>query len=348
MEKVGIITFTYGDNIGQRLQNYAVQEIIRSFGYEALTIKQIRDKRLAIKVFFRSLQKRGKSAWIPIIKRSLRFAKFDKLNIAYYRKPISEATMSSFPEQEFSYFVAGSDQIWSPKSIDVNSTMFLTFTSKNKRIAFSPSLSVDRIEEKDAVKYKAYFNGFTNLSIREDTGARIIAEVSGKVAEVLPDPTLVADKCIWDNIEKKPDRKMPDRYALLYFLSESQRKEAVKICQEKKLAIVDIYREPKYLDFGPSEFLYCVKNADLVITDSYHGTIFSIIYHVPFVVCNRSSKTNMSSRFTTLFNTLEISGRMINEINIDTLFEFDFGKTDKNIKTGRKKAIRYLENSFIS
>ena len=167
--KVGILTFTYGDNFGQRLQNYALQCRLASMGCDVFTLRQTgrkKNKSYELKQFIKGCM--GKSDYIMKMKRHRKFADFDRQYISYYPERIGEGCIPEGLNEEFDYFVCGSDQIWSPFSDDVNDTLFLTFAPREKRISYAASIAADSIPEENQDKYKNRLCGFERISLRED------------------------------------------------------------------------------------------------------------------------------------------------------------------------------------
>ena len=251
--------------------------------------------------------------------------------------------------EEFDYFVAGSDQIWSPYSQDVNDTMFLTFAPFNKRIAFAPSIAAEVIPKEKRELYKKYFEGFEEISVREYQSAQLVYEIVGKKAKTLIDPTLMLDSDEWKKIEQKPIFNLPERYLLVYLLGKNEYSSQIeKIGHDNNMEIINILADKRYQSIGPSQFVYMIKKASVVMTDSYHGTIFSILYKIPFVVCTRKgTSVNMNSRFDTLFEKFMIEHRMIEEINKDNLWTVDFDAIYQKLDKERKKVNSYL-NRYLN
>lgn len=332
--KVGIITFTYGDNYGQRLQNLAMQEFLKRYFDDVYTIRQIPPVatiKQAIKALLDSEKKLKKQ-------RHKNFEEFDREYIKYHAISISEKNANSFPENEFDYFVVGSDQVWSPYSPDVNSTMFLTFTEEKKRVAISPSLSCDVIPENKIEQFTSYFNGIKHISTREYKGSELIAKIIGRDVPTLLDPTLMHDITFWTKYSKEPATPLPSKYCLCYCLGARDDLEKIKaICENRGLQLIDLMSDRKYFTLGPSEFLYLIKNANLVITDSYHGTIFSYIFNVPFLnFMRRGSSVNMNSRFDTLYKKLGIDPRILGEVEDEKIMIIDYETMKTNIENERK------------
>ena len=343
--KVGILTFTYGDNYGQRLQNLAMQEFLKVYFDEVYTIKQVppvTSFKQTIKTLFDSERKTKRE-------RHKNFEQFDREYIEYYPIRISEKNAACFPEKEFDYFVVGSDQVWSPYSPDVNSTMFLTFTERNKRIAISPSLSCEEIPETKIEQFTLYFDGIQNISTREYHGSEIVSRAIGREVPTLLDPTLMHDTKFWDKYSKEPSIPLPTQYCLCYCLGAKNDLDDIKcVCKKLGLKLIDLMSDKKFVTFGPSEFLYMIKNANLVITDSYHGTIFSYIFNVPFLnFMRRGSSVNMNSRFDTLYKKLGIEPRILGEVPAEEIMQIDFQDINKNIKNEQKIMKQFIKKALF-
>ena len=107
--------------------------------------------------------------------------------------------------------------------------------------------------------------------------------------------------------------------------------------------------DKKYYSLGPGEFLYLIKNAELVITDSYHGTIFSYIFKVPFINFKRKGTSiDMNSRFNTLYKKMGIKPRYLYQIKEEEIFKIDFDLIDKNIENEKKQVFKFIENIVLN
>lgn len=322
MSKICIITFTYGCNYGQRLQNYAVQSILLQRGHDVYTLFQ---KEPVIKKMHNEIRAIKNKVFNSYQLRKLNFWKFNRNYINEYHKKVSLKQNLTCLNDEFDYFVAGSDQIWSPISDDVSDIMFLTFAERTKRVAFAPSIGIDILPETEKERYLKYFLGFDNISVRENSAARIIYDITKQTADVLIDPTLMIDANEWKNLEVKPRVNLPPNYLLYYHLGSNEFKgEVLKLADDLNSEIIDLLSDRRLFSVGPSEFIWLVHHAKGVVTDSFHGTIFSMIFHVPFWVCKRmGSNIDMSCRFATLFNMFPDMKYYIDDYQKETFYDFD-------------------------
>lgn len=346
--KIAILTFTENTNIGQRLQNYALQHVLESKGHHVETIKQeypfnkfkraIRNTINIMKEPIRSINKYF---------RKNKFDDFNRKNIHFFRSKIPFYQEDNWLANEFDAFVVGSDQVWSPVSPDVGPNYFLTFARKNQRMTYAPSLSVDSISDEKAKEYKNYLMGFSNISVREDKGADIIEGIIGKRPTVVLDPTLLLEKKEWDEI-KEPYKKIPkNSYILAMFLGSSQSFKLSKFAKDNNLDIFEINKDTV---ISPSEFISLVESARLVLTDSYHVTIFSIIYEIPFISFPRIGASEMNSRFKTLYRLLEIQNRNWDYLqkHYSEIMTFDFENVRKCRKEAQLLSFNFLESQLNS
>ncbi len=349
MKKVAIVTLYGENNYGNRLQNYAVQKTLEKMGCEVETIVAIE----------KSKQKRSLKFYIAnilaetlpcIVKRInadfIRHKSFKNFTKKYIptRYILTEGTFPNSLNDEYDYYVAGSDQIWNPNFRDVKKNyynMFLRFVPKDKRICFSPSIGVSKLPDEWIEKFTEGFNGFNELSVREETGARIIKELSGKDAKVLIDPTLMFDKDEWLKVSKKS--KAPKKpYVLEYFLGERDNEKLNAIAKENNLSrvtLLDRNNSDIYVS-GPGEFIDLVSKADMICTDSFHACVFSILFGKPFIVYKRKDKTqDMYSRIDSLLNLFNVESNGKPIIVSPKL-------RDEVLKIERKKVFDFLKRNM--
>ena len=206
-------------------------------------------------------------------------------------------------------------------------------------------------------KFGSAIKRFHKISLREAHGKKIIEELTGrKDIEVLIDPTMLLTTNEWDDVSKRPselDKYGNKKYILNYFLgdlSESRKKEIERISDENNCFIINLLdkNDPFYC-CGPSEFLYLEKNAFLICTDSFHSSVFAILYNRPFVIFDREQNgvENMNSRIDTLINKFKLKDRKYNgkKITKDNL-NHNYTEAYKILEKEREKSKKFLEKAL--
>lgn len=324
-KNVAIVTMTEGLNIGNSLQNYALQMVLKKFKVDSYTLISAdnyfhTDKSILV-LFKKNTIKRiigflinynnFRNYILELQRKKNVFKQFDKY-IQF--KKINDIDLESI-SLNFDYFIAGSDQIWNPE-YKASNFEFLTFAPFNKRIAYAASFGVTNIPKQLKRQYKNWLNGLKFISVREKAGAEIIQELTKRHVEILVDPTLLLGKKEWLKIARKPSFNTTSKYILVYFLGKKYKFNQFiqTLANQKNLVIIDIFDTNKVGYIGPAEFIYLIANAEFVFTDSFHGTIFSIIFSKQFIVVERDDKVDMSSRLTTLLQTFDLTDRYIKNL----------------------------------
>ncbi len=379
-KKIAIITLNGYDNFGNRLQNFAVEHTIKILGFEPFTLRVNPGRiysyipKLSINERLKLLKTRHFSYIYLQIKTKLRkifLSKRDSLikqrreiifkdftkkflnesSTIYKNKDFSENIVN-----KFDYFITGSDQVWNPTYAIDSSIYFLTYAPSKKRIAFAPSFGISYMPENKREQFRDWLNGMNSLSIREEAGAKIIKELTGRTAQVLLDPTAILNKKEWLEISKASENKPKKDFLLTYFLGDISLQNQLiikKIAKKYSLEIVylaNIQKNKHYL-IGPSEFIDYINSAKLFITDSFHGVIFSTIMETPFIVHKRVKPEGrcMYSRIETLlriFNYEERATHLIDYDDLDNIFNQSFNHTSTVFKKEKEKTLRYLRKSF--
>ena len=364
--KVGILTITIGTNYGNRLQNYASQTVLESLGCEVETVRNITNQKppalkigvkgkIKHKILFPLYMKTN------LIKSSdvngqIRIANFKKFNKEYIHETSELISKDNIPEgfvDKFDYFICGSDQVWNPNFYFNSEMDFLTFAKSGQRIAYAPSFGISEIPEDFVENYKKWINGMDYLSCREEAGAQIIKNLTGREATVLVDPTLMLTKEQWLNMSNTPKWIRNKKYVLTYFLGDKTKEieERVnKIAKEKNLEVINLLdKNNKYIySAGPREFVSLINEAECMCTDSFHGVVFSLIMKTPFMVFERKGpKMSMNSRMDTLLSLFKMEHRKDSIIKDNKeVFDMDFSYVDKILNVERDKAINYLKDAL--
>lgn len=252
----------------------------------------------------------------------------------------------------YDFFVAGSDQVWNPTYPSTSSINFLQFAPKQKRVTFSPSFGINKIPESLEQDYSKWLSEIPFLSVREEQGKKIIKELCGRDATVLCDPTMCISKEKWLSIAQKPDFDTTKPYILTYFLGDRTKSYDIyieKIAKEHDLDIINLFDVLDLVHYAvsPQELIYLINNAKLVCTDSFHGTVFSIIMNTDFVTFSRNESGNsMHSRIDTLLSTFGLQERNYNILSLENLFKTNFSNTDSTLNKKRNEVFEFLKNAF--
>lgn len=345
-KKVGIVTIIDNDNYGNRLQNYAVQEIIKTFGFQIETL-QNRSYSNSKKRFIQRCIRYGRksSTYSANQNRKKNFEKFNEKIL------FSKKIYTPFSKSDHDYVVVGSDQVWNPHFRRLSDVDLLNFVEPEKRIAVSASFGVDKLPNTCESDVSKEMRKFKAISVREEQAKHIVDELTGKnSAVVVIDPTMMLSAEQWNDVLTEPSCKNTD-YILCYFLgepSEKQNSEINRTAEENGCEIINILdHESAAYESGPSEFLGLIKNARLICTDSFHASVFSILFHRPFVVFGREGNAvKMSSRIDTLLKTFGLTNHVFeNQINAKNL-QCDFNGVDEQLTREREKFKSFLKAAF--
>ena len=361
-KKIGIITRRDGYNIGTSLQAVAMQKIVTSictsnevidyceYSWKARIRYLILDiLGICFMIFPNSKLRKG------YLQRQ-RFRLFD--NILVKTKKRYYYSVSRKINSIFDIFICGSDQIWNPKQI--TKAFLLNFVStQHRKIAYAPSVGLNCSLTDFSEESIKLIKEFDNLSCRETSGAKCIANMTGKKCELVLDPTLLIPDEKWKQLAKPII--IPKKYVLCYFLGNSYPIKFVqKLSSDRNLAVINI--KMFYYDYktigndlyaSPDEFLYLIENADIVCTNSYHGTLFSILYNKQFYLFQRShalSNYNENSRFETLFSLLKLQIAPLSIEDTPTIpkCNIDYALIKQELDKNRLISINYLKQSIYN
>lgn len=355
MKKIGILTINDNNNYGNRLQNYAVQQVLRKKEFLVETIintTRINKNMPKWKSLLKNIKFRLKCKTNP---RKKYFDRFNK-NINFSKVKINYKKIPKNINDKYDYFVTGSDQVWNPKLKHFSAIDFLTFTTKNKKIAFSASIGLDEIDNCEKSVIKKFLKDFDNISVREESAKTIINELlPNKKIEVLLDPTMAVESTEWEKLMVKPDKfdkligEKP--YILNYFLdglSEQRKKDIYDFAKKHECKVINILdKNDPFYKTGPSEFLYLEKNAVLICTDSFHSSVFSILFSRPFLVFEREKNfASMNTRLSNLLYKLGLENRIYKNKIEDSILHVEYTNAHKIIEKERKKIIAFIEKSI--
>ena len=266
-------------------------------------------------------------------------------------------------KEKYDYFVVGSDQVWhcmhgEKKELEF---FFLKFASPWQRITMAPSFGFKKIPYRWNSIYTSGLRGFRYLSCRENEGAVLIERQTGQQATVLLDPTMLIEDDVWWKIQKMPLLFLDEEYILVYALGDldkdtSEYIREIGVRYNYSIVYINDVKSPFYTKTRPDEFLYWISHSKLVVTDSFHAIVFSIIFRKAFLAVNRSDGKNMQDRIDTLLTKFMLMERKYPRIDHSRdsiydssfLFETDYTITKCILKEEREKAAIFFRQNFKS
>ncbi len=371
--KIALITIHYHNNYGAVLQAFATKKILSQYGevetinyfnphlqYE-LDLIRFKPSIHAIKMMIHDilrLKDRNR-----VIKKFKKFIK-SKMNLS---KLVTRHDIENGAIGYFDVYVCGSDQIWNTKlnfnkNGEPDSSYFLDFADKkSKKISYASSMGQHyHLTDSEQEKIKDLLKDFTTISVRENCAQEVLSQLLKREVFHVLDPTLLISKEEWLEalgIDKNY-RSQKENYILVYSISKTPLiKKAVEFFVRKsgnKVVIIDQAFKPfintnfHIRDAGPIEFIELFANAWLVITDSFHGTCFSINFKKPFV--STRSVWHGGNRIESLLNLLGLKERLINdEKDIDKLSaDCDYKSLENKLNYERARSIQILSSGIQS
>lgn len=379
--RIGLLTLdSKSYNYGGLLQEYALLTVVEKMGYECEVIDYEMDSEPGMFSYKRSLRyltldkvlnkingkwthgqlsDRGNSAEVRnvILNRHARFDEFRKSYMKF--SPLCRNEDLQCIQKNYEAVVCGSDQIWNPSM--TRPSFFLDFVdSARKKVIYAASISRDSLSAVETRVYKRYISGLDSVSVREEKAKEILHELSPDLdVTVVLDPTLLLDKESWECIAGSRSL-VNEPYVFCYFLGVDEKKRAAAInfankrgirivslpCLLERYNILDEGFSENLFPTGPAEFLSLILHAEYVLTDSFHASVFSIIFGKPFRVFERiSGKHSMNSRLETLLGYIGhkeflTTPESVKTHGIGDSASFDYGM----IKEKKDMSMNYLLN----
>ena len=355
--KVGILTIYDTENLGNRLQNYALQQALLQYADEVVTIKNKQDSGSRLKNMKRASRLSDSVLLAALLKqpRKAKFLKFDKQHIRYTKHCYwyNQPAVSLKPEDRCDLYCAGSDQIWNPLLERDGMFNYLGFANAGSTFSYAASFGIDQIPEHYEAQICRGLQHIRHLSIREEEGRQLIQRISGRTdAQVLIDPTMLLTPEEWNAVSQAPDHPVPEKYLLTYFLGNvsSQRQQAIRETAAalgcEVLELMDP-GSPFHLTC-PAEFLYLIRHAQLVCTDSFHGSVFSFLFQRPLAIFTRDGGTQkMGGRIRTFVDTFGLQACLAEQDAMPAIpAHADYSKGYTVLSQRKKTAHAFLQQVF--
>ena len=387
MKKIGIVSCYFKDNYGSMLQAYATQKVLDNMGLENETfnIKGNVDFAKGKKKYYKSqifnfsfIKSKFGMAWLKIYKklnkdlgkniniREKKYEEFRKeINLTRPYRTYKELNEYS---KNYSSIIVGSDQLWLPVNV-VADYYTLNWVPENiNKISYATSFGISQVPDKYKNAYINFLNRLNYISVREDKGVEIVKKLINREATLVCDPTMLLTKEEWLQIQKQ-EPIIKDKYILCYFLGKNieHRKFAEKLKAKTGCKIVSLNHADEYVkysdkfadetpyDVGPKEFLNLIRNAEYICTDSFHGTVFSLINNKKFFTFERYSSKNgkisTNSRIYSLLGIMNLQNRVLKgneDIEKVLNYEIDFNIVNEKLSEFRENSKKYLTQALAN
>lgn len=381
-KRVGIVSCYFKNNYGSMLQAYATKKVLdnNNIDNETINIDYNTDFRKGKKKYYLTQifnfnfiksklgmikmkfdTKINKKLGENVSIRNQKYKEFRKeFNLS--RSNNTYKDLEELAREKYSDVIVGSDQLWLPVNIVADYYTLNWVPEEINKISYSTSFGVSTIPKKYNEQYKKFLTRINYLSVREDTGLKLIKDIAGIDAKLVSDPTILLTREEWDEIAVK-ERIIKEKYILCYFLGSNieHRKFAERLRDKTGLKIVSLNHADEYVrysdifadiipyDIGPKEWLNLIKNAEYVCTDSFHGTVFSLIYNKIFFDFRRYNskvKGSTNSRIDSLLKIVGVGNERILDgtENVEKVlkYEIDFEKVNKKLDNYRKESKKWL------
>lgn len=361
--KIGLLTFHAAHNYGAVLQAYATQEKVKELGYTIEVINYNPDYLIKQKLFPISSKQsfiiNAKLVFEGIItlpwkiKRRQNFIDFNcnKLNLSkknYQNIPFIE-------NMDYDWYIMGSDQVWNCKLTKGFDSVYLgNFKTKPaaKKISYAASMSHYALTNEQKQEFSKLITNFNAISVREEELHDYLANNYNQESTVVLDPTLILDTEKWSSMAVKP--KISKKYVLVY--SIDLRNEAMRmansIAKEIGAEVIELSMNVDknvlkngYQTASPEEYVGLFQNAEFVITSSFHGTAFSVIFNKPFFSIAHGG--DKDSRQKTILNNLGVLDRFISKDATPCFKTLDYTVPNQKLKELREKSIQFLKDNLI-
>ena len=385
MKKVAIVSCYFKKNYGSMLQAYATQKFLDNQGIENETInieenidfKKGKSKFYKSQIFnFTFIKSKMGMVKLKLDKKinkklqenlSVRDKAFEKFKSNFkLTKPFHTYKELTDNSNNYGSFIVGSDQLWLPVNV-VADYYTLNWVPENiNKVSYATSFGISIIPEKYKEMYKKFLERINYISVREKNACKLVKDLSGRKAELVCDPTLLLDKNEWMGIQQESPI-IEGNYILCYFLGKNieHRKFAERLKEKTGYKIVSLNHSDEYVkysdkfadetpyDIGPGEFVNLIRNAKYVCTDSFHGTVFSLINQVEFFTFERfsskNSKVSTNSRIYSLLELVNLKDRLLKGTeNVEEVLnkKINFGEVNQKIERFREASRDFLKNAL--
>lgn len=364
--KIALITIHWANNYGASLQVFATVKTLSKYGevsvidyrnsYTSKTMAWIRwgsDPRDILRI--------GKDL-LRLFPRYRVIKKFENFNYTYLNLTPPMENVEDFKKlaKEYDLFISGSDQIWNPKIVNEDAVLdrryFLDFVIEKKKISYASSIGTYRYKESEIAQVVSLLNHYDFLSVREKDSSQYLSNLLNREVSHVLDPTLLHTKNEWLQFFDIQDNKDEKPYILVYASKKDPLLKQIveEVTKQLDIRVITIDQDPftnfknnrHIKDAGPDEFIKLFAQASFIITNSFHGTCFSINFNIPFIITPPPTSIN---RIESLLTAVGVPNRITTDgTKLSELIEnkIDFDMINQRLRALREASNQYLENAL--
>lgn len=348
-------------NYGAVLQTYALYKYLREIelngkviDYRPSDLHKTKSDKIIVKLFR------------PII-RYLDFKKGDKIFGNFLNENIELTSVvhnsnEILNVEKTKCYITGSDQVWncSKNGVGNDENYFLVFADGRnvKKVSYAASIAMDKIDDKQKEKFNRLLADFSYISVREKTGVKILNDIGIQNVSQVLDPVYLISRVEWKNMARRSkyyDKLKNQNYILVYgFLRQKNVYDyAFKLAKKNNCKVYNVntmiedyfLKTDKYFwNVTPEDFLALILNANSIVTNSFHGLSFSIIFQKDFYLFGKDGNT--SSRMFDLVNMLKLDDRVVRKGNVMSEEKIDYCKCNEILMEKIKESKEYLKKVF--
>lgn len=367
--KIGILTYHFGTNFGGQLQCYALLTTLKELGHEPIVINYLpgnqkvgflKDLRHGLRIIKKESNIDGLINGINTVlyssKMRSNFRLFQKSHLRIGLKCTLDDVMMKYPNLDA--IIVGSDQVWAPAH-HKSGAYFINFKDKfrGRKIAYAPCCAINKVEENHKVILSKLLNQFEYLSVRNEETFQFVKDLIGIEVPIVADPTFLCDFKNFDSIHLPKDK-----YILTYILGdeiEGGHKNTIEKIKKEypDLPILSIsltnskphyfsWATKNYYTLDPSDWVAFIKNASFLYTDSFHGVVFAMKFHKPFIAYYKEAAR--ASRFIDLKKRFHLDNIIShsNEIIDVNVIQPYYTHVDEIVENLKNYSINYLKQAL--
>lgn len=359
--KIGILTWHYYPNFGSSLQAFALQKLISDIGYDVKIINY-RNPQFSRYIWWKDILKHILHNSIGVFNNKV----YEKTLLGtkrFQNKYFFQTKRFENPERiydilkDFSCIVYGSDQIWAP---NVYNPIYMgEYVSEHiRKISYAASIGLNDIPIDLVNIYKNNLSSYYAVAVREEEGKKLLKKRCGIDATVVLDPTLMLSVDIYKKMQRYV-KGIKGKFIYCYFLNKEHkyREKVEEYARKHNLQIVgssDKKADSEWMNrltnIGADQFLWLINNAETIFTDSYHGSIFSLLFHKNLWIFTRFAEESpicQNSRIRQLQNNFNLSQRIITEnSNFDDINKIDYKYFENRLAELKSESLVYLQNTL--